>query len=449
MRLLKLEKQSPMKIILTGFCCIILLGGLLLSLPAATRSGVSTNFLDAVFTATSATCVTGLIRFDTYTYWSLFGQIIILILIQIGGIGFMTVAISFVAITKRKIGLSQRFVMQESVSSPQIGGIVRMTRLILLGTLLIESIGAILLCLRFCPMFGLWKGIYFSVFHSVSAFCNAGFDLMGIWEPYSSLTSMQNDPYINCIIMALIVIGGIGFFVWSDLLHSKFRFRHLRLHTKIVISSTLALIIGGTLALFLLEQGGEIFQGKTTGEQLLYSAFQSVSPRTAGFNTVDLPSLRETSLLFIICLMLVGGSTGSTAGGMKTTTLAVLLLSIGATFRRKKSIECFGRRVDDDTLRTASCVLMLYLGLTIFSALLISSVESLPILTTLFETASAIATVGLSLGITPELSSLSEIVLTLLMIFGRVGSITILLAFASNRMATPPSKLPLEKVQIG
>lgn len=448
-RLLKLEKQSPMKIILTGYCCIILLGGLLLTLPAATRSGVSTSFLDAVFTATSATCVTGLVRFDTYTYWSLFGQLVILVLIQTGGIGFVTVAISLVALTKRKIRLSQRFIMQESVASPQIGGIVRMTKFILLGTLLVELIGAFLLCFRFCPLLGLWNGIYFSVFNSISAFCNAGFDLMGILEPYSSLTSMQNDPYVNCIIMALIIIGGLGFFVWSDLLQNKFRFRHLKLHTKIVVSVTCILIVAGTLLLFLFEQGGKVFEGKSTGEQLLCSAFQSVSPRTAGFNTVDLPSLREASLFLIICLMLIGGSTGSTAGGMKTTTLAVLFLSIGATFRRKKSIECFGRRMDDDTLRTASCVMMLYLGLTILSALLVSSVESLPLLTALFETSSAIATVGLSLGVTPTISALSEVVLTLLMIFGRVGSITILLAFASNRMGAPVSKLPLEKVQIG
>lgn len=360
----------------------------------------------------------------------------------------MTVTISFISLTKRKIGLTQRFTMKESVSSPQLGGIVRMTQFILKGTLLFEGTGAILLSFYFCPRLGLWKGIYFSVFHSVSAFCNAGFDLYGNEKPFSSLTSVQFNPYVNGIILALIIIGGLGFFVWYDLLSVRFRFKSCKLHTKIVLVTSLGLIVIGALVLFLLEQGHTCYNGLSIPEQIQVSLFQSISPRTAGFNTVDLSRMTQASQLLIICLMLIGGSTGSTAGGMKTTTIALLFLSIFSTFRRKKSIECFGRRIDDDTLRTASCVAMLYLVLTLCSTLWISSVESLPILTALFETASAIATVGLSLGITPGLGVFSQITLILLMIFGRVGSITILLAFSSGRIAAP-SKLPQEKIQIG
>ncbi len=444
----RIDKLSSTKKILLGFCVIILLGSLLLMLPFATRSGQSTSFLECFFTATSATCVTGLVRFDTYTYWSYFGQIVILILIQLGGMGFMTVAISFIALTKRKIGLSQRFTMQESVSSPQLGGIVRMTKFILTGTLLFEGAGAMLFSFYFCPRLGFWKGIYFSVFHSVSAFCNAGFDLYGIKEPFSSLTTVQNNPYINSIIMLLIVIGGLGFFVWHDLMVNRFRLKNCRLHTKIVITTSLLLILGGAVLLFLFEQNGTCYQGLSVPQQIQASLFQSVSPRTAGFNTVDLTALTQSSQFLMVCLMLIGGSTGSTAGGMKTTTLFILVLSIFTTFRKKKSIECFGRRIDEDTLRTASCVMMLYLLLSVLAALVISSVESIPILSALFETSSAIGTVGLSLGITPELGVLSQILLILLMIFGRVGSVTILLAFASNRIVSP-SKLPHEKVQVG
>lgn len=444
----RLRNASPTKFILIGYCCIILLGALLLCLPIATKQG-RTDFLDALFTSTSATCVTGLVRFDTYTHWSLFGQLVILALIQIGGVGFMTIAVTAVSLTKAKIGVNQRVIMQESVAAPGIGGIVRLTRSILIGTAVFELGGALLLAVRFCPKLGLARGLYFSIFHAISAFCNAGFDLMGYFEPSSSLITVGDDLYVNLIIMALIVIGGLGFFVWGDLWHKKFRFKNFTLHTKIVLTASAALIVLGGVLVYIFELGGTAFAGKGTGERILLSLFQSVTCRTAGFNTVDLTALSEPTKMLSILLMLVGGSPGSTAGGMKTTTLTVAALSILAVFRRRKSIECFGRRIDDDTLRSASSVIMMYILLCVSSALCIGAIESVPMISALFETSSAVGTVGSTLGLTPTLSPISALIITLLMLFGRAGSITILLALGSDRKGSALSKLPLEQVRIG
>lgn len=444
----KLRNLSPTKIILFGYCAIILAATLLLMLPAASKDG-ATGFLDALFTATSATCVTGLIRFDTYTHWSLFGQIVILLLIQVGGVGFMTIALSAISLTKAKIGVNQRIITQESLSAPGISGIIRMTRGILLGTFFFEGLGALLLSFYFCPLIGLGKGIYFALFHSISAFCNAGFDLMGYFKPSSSLITVGSDVYVNLIIIMLIVIGGLGFFVWGDLRDKKLRFKNLTLHSKIVLATSLILIILGSAFVYIFEIGGSAFEGKSVGERILSSLFQSVTSRTAGFNTVELTTLSEATKLFTIFLMLIGGSPGSTAGGMKTTTFAVSFLSILTVFRKRKSIECFGRRVDDETLRSASCVMIMYIMLSLSSALAISALEGVPVLTALFETASAIATVGSTLSLTPTLGNISQIIITLLMLFGRAGSITILLAFSSNSRSNTLSKLPKEQVRIG
>lgn len=443
-----LMNVSPMRILLGGYCTIIFLGTLLLSLPAAARDGAATSLSDAFFTATSAACVTGLVRFDTFTHWSLFGQLVILALIQVGGMGFVTIVLFTIIFTKQKIGLSSRVLMREAVSAPQVGGIIRMTKFILLGTLVVEGAGAALLAVRFCPRMGLVRGLYYSVFHSISAFCNAGFDLMGVEEEFSSLTGFSSDWYVNLIIMSLITVGGLGFFVWQDLLDGRFRFSKLRLHSKLVIFVSVILSLLGALFLFLLELSGGGFSGLSAPEQILASLFQSVTLRTAGFNSIDLTKLSEGSIFFMICLMLVGGSTGSTAGGIKTTTVAVLFLSIFTTFRRKKNVEVFGRRLEDDITRTASCIFMLYLTLLIVSTLMISAVEGLPVLPVLFETASAVATVGLTLGITPGVSMISKLILAFLMIFGRAGSLTMLLAFGSDRVPVA-SKKPLEKIQIG
>lgn len=433
---------------MAGYCTIILIGTMLLCLPFSSADGTMTAISDSFFTAASAACVTGLIRFDTYTHWSFFGQLVILLLIQVGGLGFVTIATFMHILSRQKIGLSSRMLMREAVSAPQIGGIVRMTRFILLGSLMIEGLGAVALAVYFCPRLGPLQGIFYSVFHSISAFCNAGFDLMGKDAAFSSMTSVVSDWYVNLVLMLLILIGGLGFFVWQDLLETKFRFSEMRVHSRLVFAMTVILFLTGAVGFFVLEYGGNAYAGMRVSDKLLASMFQSVTARTAGFNTVDLAALSEGSILLMICLMVIGGSTGSTAGGMKTTTAAVLILSVISTFRRKKHIECFGRRLEEDISRTASCIFMMYLGLILSSTILISAIEGLPVLTVMFETASAVATVGLTLGITPGLSMVSKLILAFLMIFGRAGSLTMLLAFSSDRMPVA-SKKPLEKIQIG
>lgn len=395
--------------------------------------------MTSFFTATSATCVTGLIRVDTYSHWSWFGQFIIILLIQIGGIGFMTFCIYALTLAKKKIGIISRSIMQNSISSPHVGGIVKMTKFIILATFFIEALGAFFLSFIFCPKLGLVKGLWFSIFHSISAFCNAGFDLMGNFEPYSSLVSFQDNWYLNMIIMLLIIIGGLGFLVWKDIIDNRGHFSKMRLHTKIVITTTIILIFGGALFIYFCEQGNAT---------ILSSLFQSVTARTAGFNTVDLSKIRETTQLIIIILMFVGGSSGSTAGGIKTTTIAVMLVNIISMFKQKKGVEVFKRRISDEIVKMASCVLMAYLVLTLIVSLIICQLENISYITVLFECVSAIATVGLTIGITSQLGVISQCLLALLMLFGRVGSITFLLAFASNRV-TSLAKAPAEKIQIG
>lgn len=448
------QNISPMKLILGGYCAIILVGTLLLALPAATRGEGGTALSDCFFTATSATCVTGLIRYDTFTHWTLFGQLVLLCLIQIGGLGFMTIAISVMVIAKRRISLNQRSIMQNSISAPQIGGIVRMTKFIILGTFLMELTGAVLLSIVFIPRFGAARGIYFSFFHAISAFCNAGFDLMGeTGGEFSSLTGLSGwsaaeEWYVTAVVMLLIFVGGLGFFVWHDVISKRFRLRRLNLQSKMVLSISVGLIVLGALALAVLEWKEPLYGGMSIGERFNASLFQSVSARTAGFNSVDLSGMTEGAVFIMICLMFIGGSTGSTAGGVKTTTFWILCISIFATFRRKKNIEMFGRRMDEGITRTASCVFMTYLLLTVSVAVVISAVEELPLLTALFESVSAMATVGLTLGITPGLGMVSKLLLAFLMLCGRVGSITMLLAFSSDKRVTN-SRLPLERVQVG
>jgi len=439
---------SPMQVIIAGYFVIILLGTILLCLPQATRCGESAAVLDALFTATSATCVTGLIVQDTYSYWSVFGQAVIVSLIQVGGLGFVTFAIMAATLTRRRIGLRERMMMRDSVSAPQLGGIVRMTRFILFTALAIEFIGAAILSVRFIPQFGLGRGIWFSLFHAVSAFCNAGFDLMGIKEPFSSLTGFTGDALVNLVICALITLGGLGYFVWGDLRTNKWRFKRYKLHTKIVLVTSLALTLGGTVLIFLFEQGGEVFSSHGAGEQWLASLFQAVTARTAGFNTIDLGQLNDASGLLMMVLMFIGGSSGSTAGGIKTTTFAIYFLCIWSELRRRKAVEVFGRRISDVAVRHACCVVALSLAVCLLAAMLLCCFDGLTLKQSLFETVSAVATVGLSLGTTPTLSTASHIVLILLMFYGRVGSLTIILAF-SEAYETAVSTMPLENITIG
>lgn len=360
----------------------------------------------------------------------------------------MTLCISIVSVTKQKIGLASRELMQSSVSAPQLGGIVRMTRFILLGTLAIEAVGAILLSFVMCPKFGILKGIWYSIFHSISAFCNAGFDLMGESGDFSSLTVFASNPYLCTVISGLIVIGGLGFFVWRDVIDRKLKFSKYRLQTKVVLVTSLLLIIFGAVLIFLTEIRNPEFTSQSISQQIGSALFQSVSTRTAGFNTIDLSAITHSTMLVMIILMIIGGSPGSTAGGMKTTTFAVLVSSVISTFKRRKSTEMFSRRLEDSITRVAVCVFVMYLTLTVGVAIVISTIDGVSLIQALFESASAVATVGLTTGITPSLSGVSSFLLTLLMLFGRVGSLTMLLAFSSSRSKLQSQK-PLEKIQIG
>lgn len=434
---------TSFQVIILGFFSVILIGGLLLTLPAATQDGCGATFADGIFTATSAVCVTGLVVHDTATYWSVFGQAVILLLIQTGGMGVVTVAIAIATASGRKIGLMQRSVMQEAISAHQVGGIVRMTKFILKTTVVIELAGAALLAVVFCRDFGMAKGIWYGLFHSVSAFCNAGFDLIGIREPFSSLTSYASQPVVNLTVMALIVTGGLGFLTWADIQKNKWHFKKYRMQSKVILSMTAGLILIPAVYFFFFE-----FSDMAFGERIWCALFQSVTPRTAGFNTTDLTLLSETGLMVMIVLMLIGGSPGSTAGGMKTTTVAVLFSSALAVFRQKESAHVYGRRIADDAVKNAATILLLYVTLFLGGGMVISSIERIPLVTALFETGSAIGTVGLSLGVTPTLGGVSRMILTGLMFFGRVGGLTLIFAAFSERRGVR-ARLPQEKITVG
>ena len=349
---------SSFQIIILGFAGVILLGTLMLMLPISTTEGCVTPFNEALFTATSAVCVTGLVVHDTGSYWSTFGQAVILMLIQIGGLGVVTVAASFALMSGRKISLMQRSTMQDAISAPKVGGIVRLTLFILRGTCLIELIGALAMLPVFCHDYG-WHGIWLAVFHSISAFCNAGFDILGTNDNlYPSLIGYVQNPVINVTIMVLIITGGIGFLTWDDICENKLHFHRYRMQSKVILVTTLALIVLPALFFFFVD-----FGTLPLGERIQAALFQSVTPRTAGFNTVNLPGMSSASLAVMIFLMLIGGSPGSTAGGMKTTTLTVLLGNVVATFRKRDSVQFFGRRVDCDAVKTAATILTMYLVL--------------------------------------------------------------------------------------
>lgn len=412
-------------------------------LPLSTRDGNGASFADSLFTATSAVCVTGLIIHDTATYWSEFGQAIILTLIQIGGMGVVTIAVAIAVASGRKIGLMQRSTMQEAISAHQVGGIVRLTKFILKTSIFIELIGAALLMPVFCKDFGILKGLWYSLFHAVSAFCNAGFDLIGVREPFSSLTSYASNPLVNFTIMALIVTGGVGFVTWADIKKNKLHFKKYNMQSKVILTVTAVLITVPAVYFFFCE-----FSGLPLGERLLTSLFQSVTPRTAGFNTADLTLLTETGLMLMIILMLIGGSPGSTAGGMKTTTIAVLFSSALSVFRKNDSAHFFRRRVPDSVIKNAATILLMYLVLFLGGGMIISYIEDVPLISALFETSSAIGTVGLSLGLTPTLGMVSRLILILLMFFGRVGGLTLIFAALSERNSYG-SRYPQEKITVG
>ncbi len=456
-------KINPWQYLSIGFLLVILLGAGLLCLPIATKDGGSTSFIGALFTSTSATCVTGLIQYDTNTHWSLFGQIIILVLIQLGGLGFMTfVSVALSAVGKR-MGMYETKVLMLSAGEERRNELKRLFRRILLGTLLCEGIGAVLLAFRFIPDFGVGKGIYYSVFHAVSAFCNAGFDLMGGTfgqGEFVSLTHYATDPIVSLVVPCLVLTGGLGFCVWDNLIEQRFRWKKLNLHTRMVLLLSVFIIVIPTLLFLFFERNNPAYENYNFGERILIAFFSAVTPRTAGFNTVDLNALSDSSYLMTVLLMFIGGNSGSTAGGIKLTTLGLIVMSMVSVFRGKSDVNIGKRRVDNSLLKQALTVFTAFLMIAITSVLLILSIEeNNPKMATivtehellnyiLFEVFSALGTVGLTLGCTPLLTTASKLLLILLMYVGRVGILTIGLSVAKAK-SSAQVKRPTENILIG
>lgn len=440
-------RLSPARLISLGFVVVILVGAGLLTLPFASK-GEPAGFLDALFTATSATCVTGLVVRDTATAWSGFGQTVILCLIQLGGLGFMTVITMISYALGKHLGLYNRKILMQSAGNTTLSGVGSLIRRIVPFTFLFELFGAAALAIRFIPRFGWGRGIWFSVFHSISAFCNAGFDLMGTeTEKFASLTAYRSDSLVTVTISLLIIVGGLGFLVWRDLFQNKLRWSKYQLHTKLVIVTT-AILLGGGWLLFMILESNASLGGMTFGDKLLASFFQSVTPRTAGFNTADLNAMSEGGNVLTNVLMLIGGSPGSTAGGIKTTTVAVLLLSTLASARGHTRVTVFRYSIDRDMIRQACSIICLYLMMAITAIVAICAFDPVTVKQAMFEVNSAIATVGLSLGITSTLSAASRVALILLMYAGRIGVLTFILVF-SERRTEPPVDRPNGKILIG
>ncbi len=424
-----------------------MLGSILLSLPIATKARIATPYIDALFTATSATCVTGLVVYDTFLYWSVFGQLVILFLIQIGGIGFMTIMTLFIIFIKRQLSLHDKCLFIQSAGAYEIGSTRKIIRQMVVGTFIVEFIGAVLLSIAFIRDMGVGQGIYYGIFHSISAFCNAGFDLMGRFGAFSSLTAYATNPLVNLTVVALIIIGGMGFLVWNDLILNKFRWSSYSLHTKVALFTTAILIVGGTAFLLATEYNNGL-SGLNFGEKLQAALFHSVTPRTAGFNTLDINRMSDSGRAFTSMLMFIGGNPGSTAGGIKTTTFAVLFLSAFGSIKKNSNITVFKRRFEDNALREALAIALLYVFAILVSALTITAIQGGNLNSVFFETISAIGTVGLSTGITSTLKTGSKIIIILLMFGGKVGMLTLALSFVNKKINLPLNR-PSEKILIG
>ena len=446
------SKLNPSQMMVVGFAAVILIGAILLSLPIATQTGERTSFLDSLFTATSAVCVTGLVVVDTATYWNFFGQIVIIILIQIGGLGFMTITTLFSLIVKKRINLKERLLIQESLNQIDLSGLVKLTRYILLMTFVIEGIGALILSTVFIPQFGFIRGSWYSIFHAISAFCNAGFDLMGnVTGPYSSLMYYVNNTTITLAISALIILGGLGFPVILDIVKNK-KISKLNMHSKIVLISTSILIVVGMLFIFIVEYknvgtlGNLSLKGK-----ILASLFQSVTIRTAGFATIDLTILHQATLFIMMIFMFVGASPASTGGGVKTTTIAVLILTVKSFLLGKEDIEVFGRRITSSTVRKSVGIFFVGVLAVLTGILLIVLIEpKFDLLEASFEVVSALATVGLSIGGSPNLTSIGKLLIVIYMFMGRVGLLTIFLALvAKNTVNKQQIRYPEGRIIVG
>lgn len=440
-------RLEPPQVLVLGFAALILLGALLLTLPAATKSGESAGFLNALFTATSAVCVTGLVVVDTGTYWSPFGQTVILLLIQSGGLGIMTVATIFSFILGRKITLRDRLVIQEQLNQFTLQGVVRLTKYILLGTLLIESLGAVLLSTRFIPEYGFAKGIAFGIFHAVSAFCNAGFDLIG---GYRSLTPYVNDFVVSGVVIVLLVVGGLGFAVIAEVIQVR-DFRKFSLHTKLVLSITGILLMLGTIIVFILEYSNPAtLKSLPLSSKILASIFHAATPRTAGFNTLPTSELTTASQFINIVLMFIGGSPGSTAGGIKTTTAGLLIWTVVSVIRGREDAEVYGRRISKEIVYRALSVAIISMFIVVLTTVILAITEDATLKEVFFEATSAFGTVGLSLGITPDLSSIGKLTIIATMFTGRVGPLTLAFALAQRqRKNRGKLRYPEEKILVG
>lgn len=440
---MKTIKINYFQKIILGFAALILLGALLLMLPISSNNHLYTPFLEALFTSTSASCVTGLIIYDTASHWSFFGQFIILLLIQTGGLGVVVAMTGVILLSGKKIDYSQRNTLANSISISSQGGIMKILLFLLKWTGLIELFFAAILATQFIPEFGFRKGLWYSIFHSVSAFCNAGFDLMGVKTPFSSLTDYVANPVVNISIMSLILLGGLGFLTWHDIAKKKWNIHHYRLQSKLILITSIIIILAPALFYFFIE-----FWEMPLAQRILASLFTAITPRTAGFNTVDFNKFSDSGIFLQTLLMLIGASPGSTGGGMKITTMAVLILTSLAIFKNSSRTEAFGRTISGETIRNSTTIAFMYIALCIVSGMYISLHEKLPLLTTCFESASAIATVGLTLGITPNLSPTSHILLIALMYMGRVGGLSLIYAVFPN--ANPDKgRLVEENVIVG
>ncbi|PKM68492.1 MAG: Trk family potassium uptake protein [Firmicutes bacterium HGW-Firmicutes-2] len=448
---------KPTQVLVLGFLILIFLGAICLSLPMASVSGTSTGFVDALFTATSAVCVTGLVVVNTASHWTPFGKVIILMLIQIGGLGFMTIASTIFMILGRKISLRDRMMIQESLNQNTLSGMVRLTKNIIIGTLIIEAVGALFLSLKFVPEYGS-KGVFYSIFHAISAFCNAGFDIIG----NNSLMPYVGSVTINFTVMALIIIGGLGFTVWMDVIKvtnkelrigmkPKRWFRHLRLHTKLVLVITASLIMGGFIFFFFLEGFNEATLGNLPlKDKVLGAMFQSVTTRTAGFNTIDNSAMTDVSKFVTILLMFIGGSPAGTAGGIKTVTMGVIFFEVLSVVRGKDDAEAFNRRIPRNTIKRALAVIMISLSVVMGVTMLLTITESGGFMDILFEAVSGFATVGLSLGETQRLTQVGKLIMSMTMFIGRLGPITMAVALTLKHEKKKINiRKPEEKVMVG
>ena len=438
---------TPSRLIAVGFLLVILAGAGLLMLPIASR-GEPAGFLDALFTSTSATCVTGLVVRDTFTGWTVFGQLVILALIQLGGLGFMTFITLTSMLLGKRLGLYDRKVLMQSAGNITLDGTATLIRKIIPFTFVFEFAGAALLAIRFIPEFGVLRGIYAAVFHAISAFCNAGFDLMGMRAPFSSLTAYVSDPLVSLTICMLIIIGGLGFLVWRDLVRCRFRWKRLQLHSKLVLTASGILLFGGWLLLLGFEWNASMAD-LSIPEKLLASFFQAVTPRTAGFNTIDLGALTGPSQAVSCLLMFIGGSPGSTAGGIKTVTAAVLVLTAINAFCGRTTVSAFGRTIAPRSIMNAVTLLMAGGVLCLVGACAIAGIEDAPFHQCLFEAVSAFGTVGVSMGLTPTLAAASRVILIVMMYMGRVGVLTLGVAVFMRRREPPRLKYPDADVFIG